>query len=64
MFEAEPLPADHPLWDMEQVIITPHVAGSNDRYTERVIAIFTENLKAYAQGQKPPRNLVDYGRMY
>lgn len=64
VFEAEPLPADHPLWDMEQVIITPHVAGSNDRYTERVIAIFTENLKAYAQGQKPPRNLVDYGRMY
>ncbi|GIP29629.1 3-phosphoglycerate dehydrogenase [Paenibacillus sp. J23TS9] len=64
VFEQEPLPSDNPLWTMEQVIITPHVAGSNDRYTERVVDIFTENVKAYAQGQKPPRNLVDYERMY
>ncbi|MDR0268342.1 D-2-hydroxyacid dehydrogenase [Paenibacillus sp.] len=64
VFEEEPLPSDHPLWVMEQVIITPHVAGSNDRYTERVVDIFTENVKAYAQGKNPPRNLVDYGRMY
>ncbi|GIO31985.1 MULTISPECIES: D-2-hydroxyacid dehydrogenase [Paenibacillus] len=64
VFEEEPLPAEHPLWEMEQVIITPHVAGSNDRYAERVIDIFADNLKAYVQGQKPPRNLVDYGRMY
>lgn len=64
VFEQEPLPSDNPLWTMEQVIITPHVAGSNDRYTERVVDIFTENVKAYAQGQKPPLNLVDYERMY
>ncbi|MEC0239262.1 D-2-hydroxyacid dehydrogenase [Paenibacillus dokdonensis] len=64
VFEQEPLPTDNPLWTMEQVIITPHVAGSNDRYTERVVDIFTENVKAYTQGQKPPRNLVDYERMY
>lgn len=64
VFEQEPLPADNPLWEMDQVIITPHVAGSNDRYTERVVDIFTENVKAYAAGQKPPRNLVDYERMY
>ncbi|MCJ8014390.1 D-2-hydroxyacid dehydrogenase [Paenibacillus sp. KQZ6P-2] len=64
VFEEEPLPAEHPLWEMEQVIITPHVAGSTDRYTERVVDIFTENVRAYAQGQKPPHNLVDYKRMY
>ncbi|MWV44559.1 D-2-hydroxyacid dehydrogenase [Paenibacillus sp. HJL G12] len=64
VFEQEPLPADNPLWEMEQVIMTPHVSGSNDRYTERVVDIFTENVEAYAQGNKPPRNLVDYGRMY
>lgn len=64
VFEEEPLPAEHPLWSMEQVVITPHIAGDNDRYAERVIEIFTENLKAYVQGQKPPRNLVDYERMY
>ncbi|UYO04886.1 D-2-hydroxyacid dehydrogenase [Paenibacillus sp. PSB04] len=64
VFEKEPLPEDHPLWDMEQVIITPHVSGSTDRYTERVIDIFVENLKAYVQGKELPRNLVNYERAY
>ncbi len=64
VFEQEPLPADNPLWEMEQVIITPHVAGTNERYAERVVDIFTENIKAYAEGNTMPRNLVDYERMY
>ena len=32
VFETEPLPADHPLWDMENVIITPHTAGVGPLY--------------------------------
>ncbi|WP_046213102.1 D-2-hydroxyacid dehydrogenase [Paenibacillus wulumuqiensis] len=64
VFDPEPLPEDHPLWDMEQVIITPHIAGSNEHYTDRVIDIFVENLKAYQGGQTLPVNLVDYSRQY
>ncbi|MNP40715.1 Glyoxylate/hydroxypyruvate reductase B [compost metagenome] len=64
VFEEEPLPADHPLWNMNQVMITPHVSGSTEHYDERVIAIFIDNLKAYIEGMPLPRNLVDYTLKY
>lgn len=64
VFETEPLPEDHPLWGMEQVIMTPHCAGATDRYADRVVDIFTENMKAYLESGKPSRNLVDYSRQY
>lgn len=64
VFDPEPLPEDHPLWNMEQVIITPHIAGSNEHYTERVLEIFLTNLEAYQAGKTLPINLVDYGKKY
>ncbi len=64
VFDPEPLPEDHPLWSMEQVMITPHIAGSNEHYTDRVLDIFLTNLKAYQQGEKLPVNLVDYSSGY
>ncbi|MGF7046277.1 phosphoglycerate dehydrogenase-like enzyme [Paenibacillus sp. DS2015] len=64
VFEEEPLPQDHPLWTMEQVLITPHIAGSTDHYDERVVDIFVDNLKAYMEGKGLPRNLVDYRLKY
>lgn len=64
VFEQEPLPSDHPLWDMDNVIMTPHTAGDTVHYTERVLGIFTENLKAYQQGEALPRNVIDYERSY
>lgn len=64
VFEEEPLPADHPLWTMDNVLITPHVAGDTVRYDERVFDIFLENLKAYTAGRELPRNLVDYKVKY
>ncbi|QUL55929.1 D-2-hydroxyacid dehydrogenase [Paenibacillus tritici] len=64
VFETEPLPEDHPLWGMEQVIMTPHCAGVTDRYADRVVDIFVENMKAYLESGKPSRNLVDYSRQY
>lgn len=64
VFETEPLPEDHPLWGMEQVIITPHCAGVTDRYADRVVDIFVENMQAYLESGKPSRNLVDYSRQY
>lgn len=64
VFETEPLPQDHPLWSMEQVIITPHCAGVTDRYTERVVDIFIHNMKSYLETGTPTRNLIDYRRQY
>ncbi|GGA44917.1 D-2-hydroxyacid dehydrogenase [Paenibacillus physcomitrellae] len=64
VFEEEPLSQDHPLWDLEQVILTPHNAGSSTRYNERLIGIFTDNLRLYAQGQAPGVNVVDLIRQY
>lgn len=64
VFETEPLPQDHPLWGMQQVIITPHCAGTTDHYAERIIDIFLENMKSYLAEGLPTRNVVDYSRQY
>jgi phosphoglycerate dehydrogenase-like enzyme len=56
----EPLPADSPLWDMENVILTPHISGSNfdPVCVDATYAIFRDNLESFLTG-KPLRNLVD-----
>ncbi len=54
----EPLPADSPLWDLENVIITAHYAGATPRYDERAMSIFLENLRRYGAGE-PLINVVD-----
>jgi len=58
VFCTEPLPKDHPLWGMENVIITPHVGGLSDIYAEQVLPIFEENLRRFLQGER--RNLINY----
>jgi len=63
VFEQEPLPADSPLWGMDNVIISPHIAGFTPHYDERAVALFAENLRRYLTGQ-PLHNLVDRGREY
>ncbi len=63
VFETEPLPADSPLWQMENVLITPHVAGNTPHYFERVAALFAENLRRYLDGQ-PLHNVYDPARGY
>ena len=58
VFETEPLPKESPLWDMEQVIITPHHSGLSHKYMDRAIDLLIENLHAYVKGKALP-NLVD-----
>jgi phosphoglycerate dehydrogenase-like enzyme len=58
VFESEPLPADSPLWDMPNVLITAHYAGNTPRYHERALAIFLDNLRRYVAG-KPLKNVVN-----
>jgi phosphoglycerate dehydrogenase-like enzyme len=63
VFEEEPLPADSPLWQMENVIISPHVAGFTLKYDDRASDLFAENLRRYLAGE-PLLNLVERDRGY
>ena len=58
VFETEPLPAESPLWDMENVIITSHHAGETPNYSARAFEIFADNLERYLRGADL-RNVVD-----
>ncbi len=61
--EDEPLKPDSPLWDMENVIITPHCAADSEHYMERAIQLFCENLKRYEAG-KPLKNEINMKLRY
>ncbi|WP_077213180.1 D-2-hydroxyacid dehydrogenase [Bacillus dakarensis] len=49
VFEQEPLPENHPFWELENVIITPHIAAKSPMYTERVIDMFKRNLQLFIE---------------
>ncbi|MBI4461064.1 MAG: D-2-hydroxyacid dehydrogenase [Acidobacteria bacterium] len=59
----EPLPPEHPLWRMPNVLITPHLAGASDRYWQRELDLLRKNLRRYVAGE-PLLNLVDKRRGY
>jgi D-2-hydroxyacid dehydrogenase (NADP+) len=63
VFSEEPLPPDHPFWSMENVIITPHTAGSTPRYPERAFEIFSENMQRFRAGTELV-NVYDRARGY
>ena len=50
VFDEEPLPPASPLWKLPNTIITPHVGGMSEFYSERAVALFMENLKRYLSG--------------
>ena len=50
VFETEPLPAKHPLWEMQNVIITPHSAAASGHIRGRHLNVLTENLKRFSLG--------------
>ena len=49
VFDEEPLPADSPLWDLSNVVATPHMAGSTPHYYERCADIFAENYRRFVE---------------
>jgi phosphoglycerate dehydrogenase-like enzyme len=63
VFEVEPLPLDHPLWRMDNVILTPHVAGQAPMIAERHLAVLLDNVGRFSRGE-PLVNLVDKRRWY
>jgi phosphoglycerate dehydrogenase-like enzyme len=58
VYEQEPLPAEHPLWGMPNVLMTPHMAGYGPHLNERRFQIIHDNCLAFAEG-RPLRNVVD-----
>ncbi|GIP38021.1 hydroxyacid dehydrogenase [Paenibacillus sp. J31TS4] len=63
VFEEEPLPPESPLWTMEQVILTPHIAGLSPHYAERAAEIYFRNIRSYLNGEKL-ENEVSYENGY
>lgn len=62
-FQTEPLPADSPLWDMKNVIITPHVAADSPLYMTRAFDLIARNLSRYQEGL-PLLSQVDLVNQY
>jgi phosphoglycerate dehydrogenase-like enzyme len=63
VYPIEPLPERSPLWEMDNVILSPHVAGTSGRYFELAMRLFAENLSRYLAG-KPLLNRFDAERGY
>ncbi len=67
VFDVEPLPEDSPLWDMENVILTPHISGASFGHVaemeDRIYRLAAENLRRYLDGE-PLLNEVDFATGY
>ena len=61
VFPTEPLPSDHPLWALDNAVITPHISGPN--IPEEIAHVFNDNLARYLAG-RPLRHVVDRRRGY
>ncbi len=63
VFAEEPLPTDSPLWDIPNVIVSPHSASTSDRENGRITDLFCENLRRYLAGE-PLLNVLDTETLY
>ncbi|MBA3874569.1 MAG: D-2-hydroxyacid dehydrogenase [Anaerolineae bacterium] len=63
VFKEEPLPTTSPLWNLDNVIITPHISGNSTKYHEKAAALFADNLQRYLEN-KPLLNRLNRKRGY
>jgi len=63
VFAEEPLPLEHPLWSMPNVLVSPHSGSTSDRENRRIVDLFCENLGRWRAGE-PLRNQLDVVRLY
>lgn len=63
VFLTEPLPEDSPLWEIDNLIITPHICGESNKYFERALPIIENNIQAYNGGGNYI-NLVSFEKGY
>ena len=59
----EPLPLTSPLWDMQNVLVSPHSASTSDRENQRLAELFSDNLRRFLDGEAL-RNVLNVERMY
>lgn len=64
VFEKEPLPKESPLWDFENVLITPHISGLTVDFQNKFMKIFLANLKNYVANRELSVNQVELKRGY
>lgn len=64
VFEEEPLPKESPLWDFENVLITPHISGLTVDFQNKFMKIFLANLKSYVANKELSVNQVELKRGY
>lgn len=65
VFATEPLPADSPLWDMENVLVSPHSGSTAYSENSKITEIFTHNLQCFLDGRHDEmRNVLDKSRLY
>lgn len=57
VFAEEPLPGDHPFWEMENVIVTPHLGGFHDQYAEQALPTVEENVRRFLAGDT--KNMIN-----
>ena len=58
VFDEEPLPANSPLWDREDVFLTPHCAGTTEKYGRRALEIILEEYRRWVDGEEPQYRIV------
>ncbi len=63
VFADEPLPPGNPLWEMPNVVVSPHSASTSDRENARITALFCDNLRRFLSGE-PLRNVLNVHLMY
>ncbi len=63
VFAQEPLPKDSPLWDMDNVLVSPHSGSTSDRENERITDLLIDNLRRWKAGD-PLRNVLDTTALY
>lgn len=64
VFEEEPLPSIHPLWSVDNLLITPHISGKTPHFQKAFSDIFLTNLKAYLKNQSLQKNAIDLSKGY
>lgn len=64
VFEAEPLPADSPLWELDNLLITPHISGLTKHFQTKLMQIFLPNLTSFVKDGSLAKNQVSLKKGY
>jgi phosphoglycerate dehydrogenase-like enzyme len=64
VFNTEPLPPEHPFWNMDNIVISPHVSSHSGKYVERALDVFVPNLRKWLAQESEPTNLVSLEKGY